>query len=181
MPCRRSVAMTRHDRPRGLRIPGLAILLAAWCGPCLASGITSASELRVVIEGIESGRGTIVAGLYDSAGKYNQAVSESSEVVVNDPKRLVGVSLRPTGEAHTLVFSDLTPGKYAVIVFHDENDNGKLDKNALGLPVEAYAISNNARGILSAPAFQEAAVAIDDEDKTIRVTLQYPRHLSERP
>jgi uncharacterized protein (DUF2141 family) len=162
-------------------MPGLAVLLAAWCGPSLASGVTSASELRVLIEGIGSARGTIVAGLYDSAGKYNQAVSESSKAAVNDPKRLVGVSLRPTGESHTLVFPDLEPGTYAVIVFHDENDNGKLDKNAVGLPIEAYAISNNARGIFSAPNFQDAAVTIDGHDKTIRVTLQYPRYLSERP
>jgi uncharacterized protein (DUF2141 family) len=162
-------------------MPCLAILAAAWCGLCLASGTSAASELRLVIEGIESSHGTIVAGLYDSARKYDQAVSDSSRVLVNDPKRIVGISLRPTGEVHTLVFPDLTPGEYAVIVFHDENDNGKFDKNALGIPLEGYAISNNARGVLSAPTFQEASVHVDDQAKTIRIALQYPRRLSERP
>lgn len=70
---------------------------------------------------------------------------------------------------------------YAIVVFHDENDGSKLDENALGLPTEAYGISNNARGLLSPPAFKEAAVHIGDRDEAIRVTLVYPRSQSVRP
>lgn len=140
-----------------------------------------AAELRVIVEGIASSEGTIVAGLYDSAERYGQAVGESSKVLVNDIKRLVGVSIRPTAETHSIVFSDLRPGIYAVIVFHDENDDGKLNKNAVGLPTEAYAISNNARGLMSAPEFKAAAIRVGDQDQVVHLTLVYPRALSERP
>jgi len=37
-------------------------------------------------------------------------------------------------------------GKYAVSVFHDENSNGKLDTNFLGIPREGVGASNNAKG-----------------------------------
>jgi uncharacterized protein (DUF2141 family) len=33
-------------------------------------------------------------------------------------------------------FRDVMPGTYAVIVFHDENKNGKMDKNFMGTPQE---------------------------------------------
>ena len=154
--------------------------LAGWV--LLASTLPcSGAELRVIVEGIASHAGTVIAGLYDSQQNYGFAIAESSRVLVSDPKRLVGVSLRPVSQSHSIVFSDLPPGIYAVIVFHDENDDGKLGKNALGLPVEAYAISNNARGLLSAPDFKDTAVQVGERDEVIRITLIYPRAHSERP
>jgi uncharacterized protein (DUF2141 family) len=39
-------------------------------------------------------------------------------------------------------WTDLAPGRYAVIVFHDENDNGTLDHNLLRLPAEPLGFSN---------------------------------------
>ena len=48
--------------------------------------------------------------------------------------RLAGVSLRPTGRAQTIVFADLPPGLYAVVVFHDENDDSQFNKGMFGRP-----------------------------------------------
>ena len=42
--------------------------------------------------------------------------------------------------------------------FLDENNNGRLDKNVLGVPLEKYAISNDVRERFSAPSFEKAAV-----------------------
>ncbi len=39
----------------------------------------------------------------------------------------------------TFVFKDLQPGAYAVLVTHDENGNGTLDSNMIGMPVEPTA------------------------------------------
>jgi uncharacterized protein (DUF2141 family) len=40
-------------------------------------------------------------------------------------------------------FPGVTPGTYAISVFHDENSNGKLDTNLLGIPREGVSASNN--------------------------------------
>ncbi len=158
---------------------------ALWAGLVLASSLlgvsAKAADLKVVIDDIASSSGTIVVGLYNSAAHYERAVEHSTQVSVNDSMRLVGVSLRAAAGAQSVVFADLKPGTYAVIVFHDENDNGKLDKNSFGMPVEAYAISNNARGILSAPDFKDAAVRLDGGDRQIQISLVYPRAPSPRP
>jgi uncharacterized protein (DUF2141 family) len=87
--------------------------------------------------------------------------------LLNDSGRRVGVALRALAGQQSVVFTNLTPGAYAVIIFHDENDNGKLDKNPLGMPTEAYAISNNARSFLSAPHFKDAAVVLGQPNQRL--------------
>ena len=56
-----------------------------------------------------------------------------------------------------LELEDIDPGQYAISIFHDKNKNGLLDKNPLGIPIEIYGFSNNARRRFSAPSFQECA------------------------
>jgi uncharacterized protein (DUF2141 family) len=71
-------------------------------------------------------------------------------------------------------FKTLTAGEYAVIVFHDENLNGILDKNFLGISREGYMASNNIRPPFSAPGFKEAAFTTDPNAvKTLKITMGY--------
>ena len=51
------------------------------------------------------------------------------------------------------------PGAYAVAVFQDENGNGRLDRNPLGLPTEPYAFSNDV-GRTSAPSYNSARIVL---------------------
>jgi len=94
--------------------------------------------------------------------------------------RVAGASLRAQAGAQSITFRQLPPGRYAIIVFHDENDNGLLDENALGVPVEGYGFSNNAKGFLSAPSFNAAAITLPLSDQTIdaSISLIYPREPS---
>jgi uncharacterized protein (DUF2141 family) len=73
-----------------------------------------------------------------------------------------------------VVFSNLEPGRYAAIAFHDENDNGKLDQNFLGVPNEPYGFSNDAQGFLAPPAFDAAAMALGGGNEAIRIALVLP-------
>jgi uncharacterized protein (DUF2141 family) len=132
------------------------------------------ADLRVVIEEIGSPTGTIIAGLYDTAEGYGEAVRKSSKVLVNDAMRRAGVSLRPTGRMQTIVFADLPPGLYAVVVFHDENDDSQFNKGMFGRPLEPYGISNNPRAFVAPPDFAAAAVRLGDRDEVIRITLIPP-------
>jgi uncharacterized protein (DUF2141 family) len=59
-------------------------------------------------------------------------------------------------------------------VFHDENDNGVLDKGAFGIPTEGYGFSNNAKGFFGAPSWRAAGVTIGPtDDKQISISLIY--------
>ena len=72
-----------------------------------------------------------------------------------------------------VVLTNLDPGQYTIILFHDENGNGKLDKNALGVPTEPYGFSNNVRGFLGPPDFEEAIMEVNAGDKAVRIALIY--------
>jgi uncharacterized protein (DUF2141 family) len=62
-------------------------------------------------------------------------------------------------------------GDYAFAVFQDENSNGKLDKNALGIPVEPYAFSGNPPSKWRMPKFEEARFVFDKSAKRQTVRL----------
>src|SRR6476661_1355727 len=53
------------------------------------------------------------------------------------------------------LFENVPPGAYAVMVFHDANNNKKLDKNFLGIPKEGYGASKNKLPFASAPNFND--------------------------
>jgi uncharacterized protein (DUF2141 family) len=136
-----------------------------------------AAELRISIDGIRSAKGTVLIGLYDSPESYRHAIEAAGEEgFLNDPQRFAAVALRANAALKSsVVFSNLQPGRYAVIAFHDENSNGKLDKNALGVPTEPYAFSNNVQGFLGPPTFDKAAIAINNRDMEVHLTLIYHR------
>jgi uncharacterized protein (DUF2141 family) len=134
-----------------------------------------AADLRITIQGIRSLNGTVLIGLYDSASSFERAIALSSkEGFLNDPARIGGTALRAnTSATASAVFSGLPPATYAVILFHDENENGRLDKNFWGVPVEPYGFSNDARGSLGPPSFADAAFTLGREDKSIIINLVY--------
>ena len=70
-----------------------------------------------------------------------------------------------------LVFTDLTPGKYAVRLMHDENDNGKLDSNVVGMPTEGYGFSNNPM-VMRPATFEEASFEVLEAGATITIALR---------
>lgn len=58
----------------------------------------------------------------------------------------------------TVVLKDLPDGPLALSLFQDANANGRLDMNAMGIPVEPYGFSNNAAGSFGPPQFEHAVV-----------------------
>ena len=169
----RAFSVVRADRwvrKRAVRALAAVVLL-------LGLGSTAwAGDLKVTIAGVRSDAGTIMIGLYDTALGFDSAIKRSAEAgLLNDPGRLAGVAMRAAG-CHSIVFPDLRPGRYAVIAFHDENDNGRLDENAWGVPIEGYGFSNDAHGFLAAPSFDAAAVTLGDETVSeIAVSLSYSK------
>ncbi len=135
-----------------------------------------AGELRITVEDIRSARGTVLIALYDSPESFEEAVDASGKGdFLIDPDRFGALALRADAAMESaVVFGNLKPGRYAAAAFHDENDNGRLDKNFLGMPTEPYWFSNNAEGFLGPPNFDEAAMALSDGDRAIRIALTLP-------
>lgn len=127
--------------------------------PLLLAGTAQAFDLTVEVLNPRSLQGQINAAVYADADGWLKA------------SRAAGLQRVQVAEKTLLVFRGLPAGRYAVSLFHDENGNGRMDSNAIGLPVERYGFSRDARGTMGPPAYADAAVALD-ADTQISVTLQ---------
>ena len=108
--------------------------------------LASAQALTVSIENIQtSQKGDIIVGIYNN-----------SEHFTTIGKEVIGKSIAvANNEKEVLTFTYIPPGTYSIAVFHDANQNGKLDKNWLGIPKEGYGFSKNIFGSLGPPTFKE--------------------------
>lgn len=127
----------------------------------LLSGAAAANDLRVVVDGIRDGRGTVMVALY----------ADSAEYEADD--RFAGAFVRAAPGQVVVVFPGLKPGDYAVSAFHDENGNGELDADFFGVPQEGYGFSNGAKGLLGPPTFSAASFTTDGATPAITLTLNY--------
>jgi len=70
------------------------------------------------------------------------------------------------------VVVNLPAGKYVIAVYHDLNDNGKLDKNLVGYPKEPFGFSKNFKPILSAPNFEDCAIEVKENSPQNRQRIK---------
>jgi uncharacterized protein (DUF2141 family) len=69
---------------------------------------------------------------------------------------------------------ELAPGRYAVSVYLDENDNGRLDSGLFGIPTEPVGVSNNPRNRMGPPRFEDGAFSMGTMPLTVSITLVRP-------
>ena len=70
-------------------------------------------------------------------------------------------------------FLDIPPGTYALAVIHDENMDGELRTNWLGVPKEGYGFSNDATASMGAPSFEAASFSYDGQNLDLTISLNY--------
>jgi len=126
---------------------------------CVASLSAHAADLSVSLQGVSSQQGRLMVALYASEDAYKK-------------KEPLQARALPANGVRDTVFKDLAPGRYAIAVFHDENGNGKLDRDGAGLPLEAYGFSRNPGTRYGPPGFADAAVSLDKESQALSITLE---------
>lgn len=133
---------------RRLAAPVLGVALA-WAQPTPAAHAegraTGAEWIDIRISPLRSSRGNVFVAVYERGGWL---VPGKFRTYRNVPANVGGLSVRVTG---------LPKGHYAVAVFHDENKNGRVDKNWLGLPAEGWGFSRLTP--LRVPSFDEVSFA----------------------
>ena len=72
----------------------------------------------------------------------------------------------------TVTFKDLPPGRYAIESFQDVNANGKMDTSWIGLPLEPYGFSRDARAILSKPGFSSVSFQLTPGENSQTMHMQ---------
>lgn len=119
--------------------------------------------IHVEISSFRNDKGQVLCSLYSSADgfpkKSDKAVAHARSTI---------------SDGHAVCeFPDVAVGTYAVSVFHDENSNGKLDTNFMGIPREGVGASNNAKGHLGPPKFDAAAFHFPGGRIDLKITINY--------
>jgi uncharacterized protein (DUF2141 family) len=149
--------------PMGVRCVALLALLVFGTTVAFAKP-SSCPGIHVKILDIKNSTGAIACALFDSPAGFPVEVLHSA-------MKVMVMKIRNTQARCD--FEDLPPGTYALAVIHDENTNGELDTNWLGIPKEGYGFSNNAKGVLGAPSFSAASFFYDGGTLDLTISLHY--------
>ncbi len=119
--------------------------------------------IHVHVHGIRNASGAVKAVLYGPDPKSFLVKGQKA-----DKER------EPAREGSmTLCVAAPDVGRYAVVVYHDENDNHKFDRNWIGLPTEGFGVSNNPSLFLAAPKFEESSFEVTEEVTHVDVEMKY--------
>lgn len=73
----------------------------------------------------------------------------------------------------TVTIRGVPPGRYAAQVFHDENNNRRVDRALFGVPKEGVGFSNDARISLGPPKFTDAAFDANGQSENLTLHMRY--------
>jgi uncharacterized protein (DUF2141 family) len=152
----------------------ICFCLLAGVGPALAGPHARAAEpapnagagacaLSIHVTGFRNAKGLLGAELFTSAKGWPEEVDDAFQ----------HASFPIQGDQATAVFDHLAPGRYGVVVLHDENENKKLDRNLFQVPKEGFGFGNNPHVALTAPPLEKATVPVTCPRTTIEVRLIY--------
>ena len=117
-----------------------------------------------------------VTGARNTKGKIGVTLFQDAQGFPDDTSKAIrqqSVEIDPNTMSAQVTFKDLPQGTFAVSVLHDENGNGKMDKNFVGMPKEGYGASNNPSKKRRAPTFDEAKFSLNASEQTIEIRLIY--------
>ncbi len=120
----------------------------------LPLSLFSQNTISVHVNNVDSSKGHIKVALYDSDENFlsfDQVLKSGSA-----PAQKGTVALQ---------LINLPVGEYALAVFHDENGNGELDTNWLGIPKEKVAFSRAKMKTFGPPKYKECAFMVTSDYK----------------
>lgn len=125
----------------------------------LVKAQTDSVKLTVRVNNIPNDKGKVILAVYAS----------KKEFLANSYRHLEFPA--KAGELE-FILEDLPRQAYALMAYHDENDNNTVDTYFFGLPKEYYGFSNNARSAFGPPSFEDAQFMLDKPDMLITFKVQ---------
>jgi uncharacterized protein (DUF2141 family) len=131
----------------------------AWIISC-STAFAEEYNLTVHLNGIKNSMGQIHVELYSDAKTFRKSALAQNVMKVAAKEDTV-----------TVKFSGIKPGFYAILAFHDEDENGVLNKRFGMIPTEGYALSNDPE-VFGPPAFEDSKFEVTS-DKELAIPIHY--------
>lgn len=140
-----------------LLLLGAFLLLAATS----LRGEEKKAKLTVNIVNTEENTGKLYVYLFNVADDYPMETEKARMTKV----------VRVKNNRGTVVFEAVEYGTYAIAVHHDINDNDEVDTNFLGIPNEDFGASNNAKGFMGPPSFEDASFSVNKKEMELQIDM----------
>ncbi len=128
----------------------------------LSLAVQAQSSVAVQVENLKNDKGVCRAYLFNQSAYFPNKVE----------KAFASKVVKIAGNKASLTFENVPAGTYAVSVIHDENNNGKLDANMLGIPTEGYGASKNALPSMSMPSFKANAFEVGNQAQKLSIKVK---------
>ena len=118
--------------------------------------------IAVVVTGLRSDEGTVRCFLYDNREDFP------------DSSRHISAVALPSGRGAICKFPGVRRNRdYAILIFHDENNDNSFQKGGHGIHKEGYGFSNDAKVRSSVPSYDECRFHMTQGTFTTPITMQY--------
>ena len=151
-------------------IPLVIALLFTATAPLMAENATQGTvdptqtgSIVVHIKELRNLNGMVGASLYASKKGFPDTPERSYATLVK----------KITATEDTFVFENVPYGTYAISVLHDENGNGKMDKNFFGLPTEGCGISTNPKIGMGGPKYNDSVFTLNSKQLEMTIGMRY--------
>lgn len=118
-----------------------------------------AADLILEFKNINSKIGNILIAIYNTEESFpsEKLAYKTLEVPAREP---------------STVLRGIPEGEYALALIHDQNENGKLDTNFLGIPSEGFAFSNNPTIFFGPPSFSKAKFSVNKKKSVVKIEFK---------
>lgn len=145
-----------------------------WCVAVVLLGLAGRFAPACAQIGAQVGTGTVevvVHGVRDGRGHVLVAVCHQWDFL-QERCEYNGVAEARQGTV-TVHVENVPAGIYAVQAWHDANDNGRLERNIVGIPREGVGFSRDPSFSLGPPRFGSASFAVGVRGGQTALTLRY--------
>ncbi|MEQ1817581.1 MAG: DUF2141 domain-containing protein [Terricaulis sp.] len=110
-------------------------------------------SLDVRVDNVRPDQGQVRVALYDEGTWLGEPV--------------VGEQIDSTGTSVTMRLQVPASGRYGLAAYQDVNSDGRLNRNAVGMPSEPTAFSNDAPMSFGPPRFADAALDVSAPSEAV--------------
>ena len=127
------------------------------CGLSTTTDAENMETIKVTVENVSGTDGTVIFSLFSNEKTFlSEAFMKQTGKISN-------------GKA-TVTFKNVPAGEYAIVCYHDKNNNKQMDFNEGGMPLEDYGATNNVMSF-GPPVYDDAKFTV--KNKSLDLTIRF--------
>lgn len=112
------------------------------------------SSITATVVNVLTSEGKVGFALYNKDNFMKQPILAKEAKIVDGKSKVV--------------FENVLAGEYAILCYHDKNNNDKMDFQSNGMPLESYGASNNVMNF-GPPRFDDAKFKVSDKKLSLEI------------